>query len=106
MTARPASTATTLTDARVVFAPPARLPPHLLARVTAQGACPWAIDKLGGRTALHYAAQSATGVPLLLQAGADVNVQDKDGCTPLLLAACVECVVDKKADGSRWLACN
>jgi ankyrin repeat protein len=23
-----------------------------------QGACPWAIDKLGGRTALHYCARN------------------------------------------------
>ena len=40
-----------------------------------------------GRTALHYAAHTATGVTSLLDAGADVNAQDRDGCTPLLMAA-------------------
>lgn len=40
-----------------------------------------------GRTALHYAAQSATGVAQLLAAGAEVNVVDGEGLTPLLIAA-------------------
>lgn len=40
-----------------------------------------------GCTALHYACQSATGVELLLAAGANINVVDADGNTPLLMAA-------------------
>jgi hypothetical protein len=35
-----------------------------------QGACPWAVDKLGGRTALHYAVRQdrLDIVPLLVEA--------------------------------------
>lgn len=40
-----------------------------------------------GRTALHYAAHTATAVSLLLAAGADLNVRDTHGCTPLMMAA-------------------
>lgn len=49
--------------------------------------CAVDVQDASGRTALHYASQTATGVNLLLEAGADVNVTDTDGCTPLLMAA-------------------
>jgi ankyrin repeat protein len=48
-----------------------------------------------GRTALHFAAQSAAGeashavVATLLQYGAEVNSADSIGCTPLMLAAAI-----------------
>ncbi|KAK0040558.1 serine/threonine-protein phosphatase 6 regulatory ankyrin repeat subunit B, partial [Biomphalaria pfeifferi] len=40
-----------------------------------------------GRSALHYASQTAVAVDQLIKAGAAVNIQDNDGCTPLLVAA-------------------
>ncbi len=39
------------------------------------------------RTALHYAAHKAIGAELLLAAGANPNIQDEDGNTPMILAA-------------------
>lgn len=40
-----------------------------------------------GRAALHYAAGSAMGVELLLKSGADPDIQDPAGNTPLIIAA-------------------
>lgn len=40
-----------------------------------------------GWTALHYAAHMAAGVDILLSAGANPNLYNEDGNTPLMLAA-------------------
>ncbi|XP_071136188.1 ankyrin homolog [Mytilus edulis] len=40
-----------------------------------------------GWTALHYCSRKAMGVDILLEAGADVNIADRDNITPLLMAA-------------------
>lgn len=45
------------------------------------------VQDASGRTALHYASQTATGVKLLLDKGADLNIRDEDGATPLFAAA-------------------
>ncbi|XP_064628380.1 serine/threonine-protein phosphatase 6 regulatory ankyrin repeat subunit C-like [Lineus longissimus] len=40
-----------------------------------------------GRSALHYAVEKLRGVELLISEGADVNIRDSYGNTPLMLAA-------------------
>ena len=40
-----------------------------------------------GWSALHYACQKATGYQILLNAGADPDVKDKDNITPIIVAA-------------------
>ena len=64
------------------------------------------VDTLG-RTALHYASElgNLELVRALLDKGAEVNAQDNEGCTPLLLAArfnftgvCKELIVVRSAD--------
>jgi ankyrin repeat protein len=65
-------------------------------RTWLQPALPSVDDRTAqGRTALHFAAQSAAGeashkvVAALLQSGAEVNSADSIGCTPLMLAAAI-----------------
>lgn len=62
--------------------------------LTDRGALPDGPDGLG-RTALHYAALGSPDadpqlIEFLIKAGADVNVADSNGCTPLDLAAGAE----------------
>lgn len=53
------------------------------------------------RCALHYASHKAMGAQLLLDAGADPDIRDADGNTPLILAAAegfdavVKCLVER-----------
>jgi ankyrin repeat protein len=62
--------------------------------LTKAGALPDAQDKVG-RSALHYAAMGSPDgdpdlVQALLSAGAEVNIADSIGCTPLDMAAGLE----------------
>ena len=57
-----------------------------------------------GRCALHYTSHKGLGTQLLLDAGADPNIIDADGNTPLILAAAegfdavVKCLVERDCD--------
>ncbi|GAB1605302.1 ankyrin repeat and SOCS box protein 3-like [Argonauta hians] len=59
----------------------------ILEELLSQPTCDVNATDSNGWTALHYAAHKATGVQQLLQAGADPNVYNDSGNTPLMLAA-------------------
>lgn len=56
-------------------------------RMLIESGCDVNIQNSEGRTALHFCSQKAMGVNILLAAGADPNIVDKDSISPLLTAS-------------------